>query len=103
LTRSLVESGDARTLLALDVDGVLLDPQRGGRGTWQVAFGERFGVDAGRLEGTIFAAPWADVVTGQRSVEAALAEALLELGWTTLGSAGSRRTSSWHRRSLPPR
>jgi len=33
-------------LLALDVDGVLLDPQRGGRGPWQVAFSERFGVAA---------------------------------------------------------
>src|SRR5580692_11426939 len=45
----------ARVLLALDVDGVLLDPQRGGRGPWQVAFSERFGVDAGRLDGTLFA------------------------------------------------
>jgi HAD superfamily hydrolase (TIGR01509 family) len=68
-------------LLALDVDGVLLDSQRGGRGPWQDAFGQRFGVDAGRLDDTLFAAPWADVVTGRRPVEFALAAALQELGW----------------------
>ena len=38
--------GSRPELLALDVDGVLLDPWRGGRGPWQLAFGERFGVDA---------------------------------------------------------
>jgi FMN phosphatase YigB (HAD superfamily) len=71
----------ARVLLALDVDGVILDPQRGGRGPWQLAFGERFGVDAGRLDTTLFAGAWNDVITGARDVEAALAEALHELGW----------------------
>jgi HAD superfamily hydrolase (TIGR01509 family) len=68
-------------LLALDVDGVILDPQRGGRGPWQVAFAERFGVDAGRLDGTLFADAWNDVIIGARDVEAALSEALHELGW----------------------
>jgi HAD superfamily hydrolase (TIGR01509 family) len=68
-------------LLALDVDGVLLDSQRGGRGPWQDAFGERFDVDARHLDETLFAAPWADVVTGRRPVESALADALRELGW----------------------
>jgi FMN phosphatase YigB (HAD superfamily) len=71
----------APALLALDVDGVLLDSRRGGRGPWQDAFGERFGVDARRLDETLFAAPWAHVVTGRRPVEAALADALQELGW----------------------
>lgn len=74
---------DARTLLALDVDGVILDPQRGGRGPWQVAFSERFGVDATRLDETLFATGWADVITGKRPVESALAEALQDLGWHT--------------------
>ena len=73
--------GHARTLLALDVDGVILDPQRGGRGPWQLAFSERFGVDAGRLDETLFAAAWADVITGKRPIESALNEALQELGW----------------------
>ena len=72
----------ARTLLALDVDGVILDPQRGGRGPWQLAFGERFGVDARRLDETFFASAWADVITGKRPVESALHEALQELGWS---------------------
>jgi putative hydrolase of the HAD superfamily len=77
------ESGPRRApaLLALDVDGVLLDSQRDGRGPWQDAFGERFGVDARRLDETLFAEPWADVVTGRRPVETALADALRDLGW----------------------
>jgi FMN phosphatase YigB (HAD superfamily) len=72
---------DAGAVLALDVDGVLIDSERGGRGPWQVAFGERFGVDADRLNATLFAADWPEVVTGRRPVEAALAEALSSLGW----------------------
>ena len=68
-------------LLALDVDGVILDPERGGRGPWQVAFSERFGVDAGRLDGILFVGAWDDIITGERDIETALAEALHELGW----------------------
>jgi FMN phosphatase YigB (HAD superfamily) len=70
-----------RALLALDVDGVLLDAGRGGRGPWQISFGQRFGVDARRLDDTLFGTPWPDVITGRRPVEAALAEALAALGW----------------------
>jgi HAD superfamily hydrolase (TIGR01509 family) len=33
------------------------------------------------LDETLFAAPWAEVVTGRRPVESALADALRELGW----------------------
>jgi putative hydrolase of the HAD superfamily len=69
-------------LLALDVDGVLLDPDRGGRGPWQAAFSERFGVDAARLDHALFATSWAEVVVGRRSVESALGDALDALGWT---------------------
>jgi putative hydrolase of the HAD superfamily len=76
--KSVVDDG---ALLALDVDGVLLDPERGGRGPWQVAFAERFGVDAGLLDESLFATSWADVITGQRPVESALSEALHDLGW----------------------
>jgi hypothetical protein len=68
-------------LLALDVDGVLIDPWRGGRGPWQLAFGERFGVDAADLDETLFATAWSEVIVGRRPVESALAEALHELGW----------------------
>ena len=70
-----------RVLLALDVDGVLLDAGRGGRGPWQVSFGERFGVDPRRLDDTLFAAAWPDIITGRHPVEAALAEALAALNW----------------------
>jgi FMN phosphatase YigB (HAD superfamily) len=45
------------------------------------ALSERFAVDAGHLDETLFAAAWADVITGKRSVESALNEALQELGW----------------------
>ena len=70
-----------RALLALDVDGVLLDAARGGRGPWQVAFGERFGVDARRLDDALFATRWTGVIVGNTPVEEALAGALDELGW----------------------
>jgi hypothetical protein len=40
---------------------VLLDAGRGGRGPWQVSFGERFGVDPRRLDDTLVAAPWTAV------------------------------------------
>jgi FMN phosphatase YigB (HAD superfamily) len=73
--------GGTRTLLALDLDGVILDPQRGGRGPWQLAFSERFGVDARRLDETLFATVWAEVITGKCPIETALNEALQELGW----------------------
>ena len=96
--------GYARSLLALDVDGVLLDSQRGGRGPWQVAFGERFGVDARRLDETLFAGslgrrhhrpsapsnpPWPMRCTSWVGTWASRPPC----------SAGSRRTSSSSRRS----
>ena len=73
--------GRTRALLALDVDGVILDPRRGGRGPWQLTFGERFGVDARRLDEAFFASGWADVITGKRPVESTLSEVLQQLGW----------------------
>ncbi len=71
----------SRACLALDVDGVILDPERGGRGPWQAAFSARFRVDGSRLDETLFTAAWADVITGRRAVESALADAFDELGW----------------------
>jgi putative hydrolase of the HAD superfamily len=71
----------ARVLLALDVDGVILDPARAGRGPWQAAFSERFGVDASRLDETLFGTAWADVITGRRDIRDALSDALRELRW----------------------
>jgi putative hydrolase of the HAD superfamily len=68
--------------LALDVDGVLLDPDRGGQGRWHVALEQRFGVPAGDLQAVFFRRTWADVVCGRQPIERALGDALAELGWS---------------------
>jgi putative hydrolase of the HAD superfamily len=69
-------------VLALDVDGVLLDPDRGGSGPWADAFGEQFGVDAALLNEAFFRSAWAEVIVGRVPIESALGAALEELGWT---------------------
>jgi putative hydrolase of the HAD superfamily len=69
-------------VLALDVDGVLLDPDRGGLGPWPDAFSARFGVDAHLLDEAFFQAAWSDVIVGRAPIEPALAGALDELGWS---------------------
>ena len=68
-------------ILALDVDGVLLDPARAGRGSWQEALREHYGVDPSRLDAVFFQRSWSAVVVGREPVEAALARALAELDW----------------------
>jgi putative hydrolase of the HAD superfamily len=68
-------------VLALDVDGVLLDPGRGGLGSWQSELESRFGVDADRLRTAFFEPAWPDVIVGRRAIEPALAAALHDLGW----------------------
>jgi putative hydrolase of the HAD superfamily len=77
---SFVESLDG-VVLALDVDGVLLDSNRGGLGTWHNEVGKRFGVDAARLSPVFFRRVWRDIVVGSLPIEPALAEAIDELGW----------------------
>ncbi len=67
--------------LALDVDGVLLDPDRGGLGSWRHEVAVRFGFDSSQLSSVFFKRVWTDVVTGARPIEPALADALDELGW----------------------
>lgn len=68
-------------VLALDIDGVLLDPGRHGLGPWQSELASRFGVDADRLRAAFFEPAWPDVVVGRRAIEPALAAALDDLGW----------------------
>jgi putative hydrolase of the HAD superfamily len=68
-------------VLALDVDGVLLDPTAGGRGGWSAAVTARDGVDTGHLQSIFFTRAWADVIVGRTAIEPALAVALEELGW----------------------
>jgi putative hydrolase of the HAD superfamily len=69
-------------VLALDVDGVLLDPGRGGRGGWQEELAARFSVDAGELDPVFFQSAWPEVILGRRPIVPALAQAIEDLGWT---------------------
>jgi putative hydrolase of the HAD superfamily len=68
-------------VLALDVDGVLLDPGRAGRGVWQHALRERYGLDPALLDQTFFRTQWPDIVVGRAPIEPALDRTLQELGW----------------------
>jgi putative hydrolase of the HAD superfamily len=68
-------------VLALDVDGVLLDRTAGGRGGWSAVVAARYGVDAALLQSTFFARAWDDVIVGRAAIEPALAAALEELAW----------------------
>lgn len=68
--------------LALDVDGVMLDPDRAGAGPWTNELKLRFGIEPAQLHEAFFQRGWADVVTGRRSIEAGLAEALARLETT---------------------
>jgi putative hydrolase of the HAD superfamily len=69
-------------VLALDIDGVLLDPHRGGRGPWAQALAEDYGVDAARLRPAFFRKGWRDILAGRIDIEVALAAAIEEMGWT---------------------
>ena len=68
------------SILAVDVDGVLLDPDRGGLGPWGNALQERLGIDRGALREAFFAPYWDDIVVGRTPIEPVLAEALKSLG-----------------------
>jgi putative hydrolase of the HAD superfamily len=68
-------------VVALDVDGVLLDPERGGRGAWQLALADRFGLDPSALDRFFFKRWWPDVVVGRISIEEALGKAIAEGSW----------------------
>ena len=68
-------------ILALDVDGVLLDPERAGRGWWQEVLRETYGFDPTLLDHVFFQRSWSEVIVGRESVESALASALVEIGW----------------------
>ncbi len=66
--------------LALDVDGVLLDPDRGGNGHWTNELTTRFGVTRPQLRTAFFTTVWDDVINGRQPIENALAESLLAIG-----------------------
>ena len=75
----------AGAVLALDVDGVLLDPGPNGTGSWQSALAERYGVDPTLLDSAFFRARWPGIIVGAEAIEPALAEVIAELGWTDDG------------------
>ena len=74
--------GPQRATLALDVDGVLLDPDRNGHGRWTNDLTAQFGIERAQLRESFFMNCWDDVVNGRRSVEDGLAEALGLIGST---------------------
>jgi putative hydrolase of the HAD superfamily len=67
-------------VLALDVDGVLLDTQRGGAGHWTSELYRRHAITRDQLRQEFFAPHWNDIVNGRRPIEPALAGALEALG-----------------------
>jgi putative hydrolase of the HAD superfamily len=73
---------DAPVVLALDVDGVLLDSSRGGAGSWQATLADRFGIAPDDLRDVFFARHWNDVVTGRAAIRPLLRDALVEMGST---------------------
>ncbi len=68
--------------LALDVDGVLLDPDRNGNGHWTNELAAQFGIERAQLRESFFMQSWDDVVNGRRTVEDGLGEALARIGTT---------------------
>lgn len=68
--------------LALDVDGVLLDPDRDGEGPWTNELNRRFGIEPAQLHEAFFERAWADIINGRRRIEDGLAEALALIGTT---------------------
>ena len=68
--------------LALDVDGVLLDPDRNGDGHWTNELTAQFGIERAQLRESFFTNSWDDVVNGRRTIEDGLGEALARIGTT---------------------
>lgn len=67
-------------ILALDVDGVLLDPDRHGAGHWTNTLADECGITRPQLREAFFQRSWDDVVNGRQAIEDALAEALATIG-----------------------
>lgn len=68
-------------ILALDVDGVLLDPDRYGQGTWQRALEHRYKVEPEELNAGFFRPHWDSIVTGKQPLLPVLEQALDGLQW----------------------
>lgn len=68
--------------LALDVDGVLLDPDRDGRGPWTNELAAQFGIGEDQMRKEFFMRGWNDVIRGRSSIETVLGSALRRIGTT---------------------
>lgn len=68
-------------VLALDVDGVLLDADRGGRGRWNGEVEAHFGISPSDLRSAFFQRSWPAVIVGEQSVEDALQDAITRNAW----------------------
>jgi putative hydrolase of the HAD superfamily len=71
----------AGVVLALDVDGVVLDSERGGLGKWHREVEQRWDVDITDLQRAFFQPSWPNIVRGKLPIEPALTSALQDLGW----------------------
>lgn len=58
--------------LVLDVDGVIIDPTRGGRGAWHIDTADHFGLTVADIE-AFFASGWEAVMTGSVGLSEAVA------------------------------
>jgi putative hydrolase of the HAD superfamily len=69
-------------VVALDVDGVVLDSEREGASSWQLAVADQFGVDPWELDRFFFDRWWPEVIVGRTSIEEALESVIAEADWT---------------------
>ncbi len=76
---SVCDTG-AMLTLALDVDGVILDPDRGGEGHWTNALEGRFDISRPQLRAEFFTQDWDDVINGRLMIEVAMGDALARIG-----------------------
>lgn len=70
----------AMLTLALDIDGVLLDSDRGGSGHWTEQLERECGVSRDQLREHFFVPYWDDVVNGRRPIEVVLEQSLQVIG-----------------------
>ena len=77
-----MNTGAQMLTLALDVDGVLLDPDRNGDGHWTNELTAQYGIQRAQLRESFFMNSWDDVINGRRTVEDGLGEALARIGTT---------------------
>jgi putative hydrolase of the HAD superfamily len=78
-TRARICQPGSMFVLALDVDGVLLDPDRGGAGHWTNEMERNFAITRAQFREAFFTRSWDDVVNGRMAVEAGVAGALAAL------------------------